>query len=174
MAQTLTSAERSNPPARRKACDACIKAKRRCNLVQPTCRRCSLRKIQCQYQPEQSRNDSLQRSLQQPSRRTIAKPLDPLQPADTPTIDPLMVDPLTMDTLTADTLATYFTGSMPDIVDMSISCEPQPSHFTDFPFLDNDHLSPDSASSSQLESINHPKGLFASPEKVIWPYPIYS
>lgn len=153
MPQTLTSAERSNPPARRKACDACIKAKRRCNLVQPTCGRCSLRRIQCQYQPEQRRHDSMQPSLQTSSRSTVAETLDPFQPADT---------------LTADALATYFTGSMSDIADLSPSCEPQPTYF---PFLDFDHMSSESASSSPLDSINPPQGLFAGPEQVILPYP---
>ncbi|OKL62913.1 hypothetical protein UA08_01999 [Talaromyces atroroseus] len=35
--------------SRRKACNACIKAKRRCDLQHPSCRRCIVRGIECYY-----------------------------------------------------------------------------------------------------------------------------
>ncbi|KAL4795169.1 hypothetical protein BDV19DRAFT_363743 [Aspergillus venezuelensis] len=41
--------ERNNPPPRRKSCDACRAAKRRCDLALPTCFRCSRRGIPCVY-----------------------------------------------------------------------------------------------------------------------------
>ncbi|KAI1178339.1 hypothetical protein F4777DRAFT_114449 [Nemania sp. FL0916] len=49
MPPSLSAIERSNPPPRRKSCAACIKAKRRCDLRQPSCLRCSQRKIPCAY-----------------------------------------------------------------------------------------------------------------------------
>ncbi|KAI0421489.1 hypothetical protein F5X98DRAFT_245507 [Xylaria grammica] len=49
MAPSLSAIERGNPPPRRKSCAACIKAKRRCDLRQPSCLRCSQRKIDCSY-----------------------------------------------------------------------------------------------------------------------------
>ncbi|KAL4955910.1 hypothetical protein BDW69DRAFT_104915 [Aspergillus filifer] len=41
--------ERNNPPPRRKSCDACRAAKRRCDLALPTCFRCARRGISCVY-----------------------------------------------------------------------------------------------------------------------------
>ena len=41
--------ERRNPPPRQKACAACTKAKRRCDFVSPSCARCSMRCIPCEY-----------------------------------------------------------------------------------------------------------------------------
>ncbi|KAH9989604.1 hypothetical protein F4779DRAFT_610358 [Xylariaceae sp. FL0662B] len=49
-----SSLERSNPPPRQKACAACVRAKRRCDLQSPTCTRCFQREIQCRYPPERS------------------------------------------------------------------------------------------------------------------------
>ncbi|KAF2966415.1 hypothetical protein GQX73_g7122 [Xylaria multiplex] len=49
MAPSLSTIERGNPPPRRKSCAACIKAKRRCDLRQPSCLRCSQRKLDCSY-----------------------------------------------------------------------------------------------------------------------------
>ncbi|KAI3333445.1 hypothetical protein F4824DRAFT_242533 [Ustulina deusta] len=53
MPPSLSSIERGNPPPRRKSsvcqCAACIRAKRRCDLRQPSCLRCSQRKIDCSY-----------------------------------------------------------------------------------------------------------------------------
>ncbi|KAI0112589.1 hypothetical protein GGR51DRAFT_46740 [Nemania sp. FL0031] len=49
MPPSLSAIERGNPPPRRKSCAACIKAKRRCDLRQPSCLRCSQRKIDCAY-----------------------------------------------------------------------------------------------------------------------------
>ncbi|KAL4971033.1 Zn(II)2Cys6 transcription factor domain-containing protein [Aspergillus stella-maris] len=44
-----SSVERNNPPPRRKSCDGCRAAKRRCDLAFPTCFRCSRRGIPCVY-----------------------------------------------------------------------------------------------------------------------------
>jgi len=49
MSQSLSAVERSNPPPRRKACLACVKAKRRCDLTSPACRRCAQRQLRCMY-----------------------------------------------------------------------------------------------------------------------------
>ncbi|KAI1260130.1 hypothetical protein F5Y18DRAFT_261298 [Xylariaceae sp. FL1019] len=49
MPPSLSQTERSNPPPRRKSCAACIKAKRRCDLGQPSCSRCSQRMLECTY-----------------------------------------------------------------------------------------------------------------------------
>jgi hypothetical protein len=57
MVQSLSSVERENPPPRRKSCQACIKARRRCDLASPACQRCAHRRISCQY-PSGSRNVS--------------------------------------------------------------------------------------------------------------------
>ena len=51
MVQSLSAAERGNPPPRRKSCLACIKAKRRCDLSSPVCARCRQRKYDCTYPP---------------------------------------------------------------------------------------------------------------------------
>ena len=48
-------AERSrcnNPQGRQKACSECAKAKRRCDLRQPSCLRCSRQKLCCSYPPQ--------------------------------------------------------------------------------------------------------------------------
>ncbi|KAI0203658.1 hypothetical protein F4808DRAFT_26611 [Astrocystis sublimbata] len=49
MRPSLSAIERGNPPPRRKSCAACIKTKRRCDARQPSCSRCSQRKIECLY-----------------------------------------------------------------------------------------------------------------------------
>ncbi|OIW28649.1 hypothetical protein CONLIGDRAFT_632908 [Coniochaeta ligniaria NRRL 30616] len=46
---SLSAIERANPPPRRKSCQACIKAKRRCDLGQPACLRCTQRLLECRY-----------------------------------------------------------------------------------------------------------------------------
>lgn len=45
----MSSLERDNPPPRRKSCEACRAAKRRCNLALPACFRCSQRGLACIY-----------------------------------------------------------------------------------------------------------------------------
>ncbi|KAL4922377.1 hypothetical protein BDW62DRAFT_217265 [Aspergillus aurantiobrunneus] len=45
----MSSVERNNPPPRRKSCDACRAAKRRCNLALPACFRCTRRNMACVY-----------------------------------------------------------------------------------------------------------------------------
>jgi hypothetical protein len=55
MPQSLSSAERDNPPPRRKSCTACIRAKRRCDLGQPACLRCAQRKLICRYDEPRQR-----------------------------------------------------------------------------------------------------------------------
>ncbi|KAB8255856.1 hypothetical protein BDV32DRAFT_141701 [Aspergillus pseudonomiae] len=42
-------AERENPPPRRKSCEACKTAKRRCDLAFPACSRCATRNTPCIY-----------------------------------------------------------------------------------------------------------------------------
>ena len=44
-----SAVERGNPPPRRKACAACIKAKRRCTQESPVCLRCCQRGLECKY-----------------------------------------------------------------------------------------------------------------------------
>ncbi|KAL8287882.1 hypothetical protein RB597_000128 [Gaeumannomyces tritici] len=51
MSSSLSSRERDNPPPRRKACVACIKSKRRCDVGLPACQRCLHRQIECVYEP---------------------------------------------------------------------------------------------------------------------------
>lgn len=51
MPQSLSAVERGNPPPRRKSCAGCISAKRRCDLVQPSCARCTQRSMPCKYPP---------------------------------------------------------------------------------------------------------------------------
>jgi len=57
--------ERGNPPPRRKACSACIKAKRRCTLGSPACLRCIQRKIECNY-PDASKHRPIRGSNHAP------------------------------------------------------------------------------------------------------------
>ncbi|POR34231.1 Uncharacterized protein TPAR_05558 [Tolypocladium paradoxum] len=53
---SLTARERANPPPRRKSCEACIKAKRRCDSAVPACLRCSQRRITCEYPGRSARH----------------------------------------------------------------------------------------------------------------------
>ncbi|KAE8374442.1 hypothetical protein BDV26DRAFT_295943 [Aspergillus bertholletiae] len=46
-------AERGNPPPRRKSCEACKTAKRRCDLAFPACSRCAIRNTPCIYPGQQ-------------------------------------------------------------------------------------------------------------------------
>ncbi|ROV98791.1 hypothetical protein VPNG_08430 [Cytospora leucostoma] len=55
MSPPLSRSERDDPPPRRKSCQACVKAKRRCDQRSPACLRCAQRKIQCQYPARPSR-----------------------------------------------------------------------------------------------------------------------
>ncbi|KAI1741449.1 hypothetical protein F4680DRAFT_457960 [Xylaria scruposa] len=84
MAPSLSAVERGNPPPRRKSCAACIKAKRRCDLRQPSCLRCSQRKIDCSY-PIHVENPSRKRSDTTPSSTEVSPNARPLE---------LMKDPL--------------------------------------------------------------------------------
>ncbi|PLB43976.1 hypothetical protein P170DRAFT_394113 [Aspergillus steynii IBT 23096] len=49
MQPSNSSTERSNPPPRRKSCEACKNAKRRCDLAFPACFRCARRNLTCVY-----------------------------------------------------------------------------------------------------------------------------
>lgn len=42
----------SNPQGRQKSCSECAKAKRRCDLRQPHCLRCTRQKLTCSYPPQ--------------------------------------------------------------------------------------------------------------------------
>ncbi|KAJ0417904.1 hypothetical protein BJY00DRAFT_196543 [Aspergillus carlsbadensis] len=44
-----SAVERDNPPPRRKSCEACRAAKRRCDLALPACFRCTRRNVACVY-----------------------------------------------------------------------------------------------------------------------------
>lgn len=46
----------SNPQGRQKSCSECAKAKRRCDLRQPSCLRCSRQGLTCSYPPQPSSN----------------------------------------------------------------------------------------------------------------------
>ncbi|KUI58581.1 Regulator of drug sensitivity 1 [Cytospora mali] len=56
MSPPLSRMERGDPPPRRKSCQACVKAKRRCDQRSPACLRCVQRKIMCQYPARPSEN----------------------------------------------------------------------------------------------------------------------
>ena len=56
MSPSLSRSEREDPPPRRKSCQACVKAKRRCDQRSPACLRCAQRKIRCQYPARPSRS----------------------------------------------------------------------------------------------------------------------
>lgn len=45
----MRQATETKPPPRRKSCEGCKTAKRRCDLAFPTCSRCMQRNIQCMY-----------------------------------------------------------------------------------------------------------------------------
>ncbi|TRX94296.1 hypothetical protein FHL15_004763 [Xylaria flabelliformis] len=64
MAPSLSAVERGNPPPRRKS------AKRRCDLRQPSCLRCSQRKIDCSY-PTHVENLSRKRNDTDPSSTEV-------------------------------------------------------------------------------------------------------
>ncbi|KIW15315.1 hypothetical protein PV08_05360 [Exophiala spinifera] len=49
MSLSRSAVERANPPPRRKSCDACIKAKRRCDYGKLACVRCAQRGLDCVY-----------------------------------------------------------------------------------------------------------------------------
>lgn len=53
MQPSNSSTERSNPPPRRKSCEACKIAKRRCDLAFPACLRCARRNLTCVYPGKQ-------------------------------------------------------------------------------------------------------------------------
>ncbi|KAI0016803.1 hypothetical protein F4780DRAFT_797454 [Xylariomycetidae sp. FL0641] len=74
MSHSLSALERENPPPRRKACTSCIKSKRRCDLRQPSCLRCSQRGIDCHYPPHTIRGHRLQREQTTPVTRSISPP----------------------------------------------------------------------------------------------------
>ncbi|KAJ5339384.1 hypothetical protein N7452_006112 [Penicillium brevicompactum] len=82
---------------RRKSCHQCVADKTRCNLKRPTCSRCSLKSIACQYpQTEASEAQELEHSSFV-SDKEHAGPSTPQQSLnlitqDTPTIDPNLFD----------------------------------------------------------------------------------
>ena len=74
---SFTARERYNPPPRRKACAACIKAKRRCDFALPSCLRCEQRNIPCKYPCRAPRNDHERRRIPGNSDAAIARTSPP-------------------------------------------------------------------------------------------------
>ncbi|KAK7744564.1 hypothetical protein SLS53_003450 [Cytospora paraplurivora] len=76
MSPPLSKSERDDPPPRRKSCQACVKAKRRCDQRSPACLRCAQRKIQCQYpaRPSQRPPSEWARSPLPPGVLTTSQP----------------------------------------------------------------------------------------------------
>ncbi|KAK3352690.1 hypothetical protein B0T25DRAFT_500981 [Lasiosphaeria hispida] len=73
-----STAERQNPPPRRKSCAACIKAKRRCTLESPSCLRCSQRALECIYPPGTSSRSRTRAPLRAAAPQPVSVPaLDP-------------------------------------------------------------------------------------------------
>lgn len=140
MPQSLTSIERGNPPARRKACLACIKSKRRCNFAQPTCLRCSQRIIQCRYRSEQSGRDRMQPVLPTDSNDAEVELVVPLEPVNL--FQP--VDSLTMSS----------NGAMLGDIGISLWSNNQPNLFNDFSIFDFDQMPPELAVSSPLHVLD--------------------
>lgn len=82
MSQSLSAVERRNPPPRRKSCETCTRAKRRCDLGTPTCLRCSQRKLACVYpQAPVGRRRA-------PTLPAISPPVDP--PSNDTSTEPLV------------------------------------------------------------------------------------
>lgn len=82
--------EREDPPPRRKSCHACVKAKRRCDQRQPTCTRCSQRKIACHF-----------------SSRPARSPVAPTNPSSS-TLTELAPDNCVIDGISTDFLASAY------------------------------------------------------------------
>jgi hypothetical protein len=84
--------ERDNPPPRRKSCHSCVKAKRRCDQKQPTCTRCSQRKIVCHY-PSRAVRSEAQAAAYSQSPTTLSGPASGPEPvpggssAEKPVVD---------------------------------------------------------------------------------------
>ncbi|KAE8138385.1 hypothetical protein BDV38DRAFT_270579 [Aspergillus pseudotamarii] len=67
-------AERGNPPPRRKSCEACKTAKRRCDLAFPACSRCATRNTPCIYP---GRQPAIPQELIDEMVESIAQTVDP-------------------------------------------------------------------------------------------------
>jgi hypothetical protein len=92
MPVSLSTAERANPPPRRKSCLACIKAKRRCDARRPSCLRCCQRNIPCNYP-----STSLGTTYMAPPPQTISPSLLELTDPDfftSPELAALLAEPL--------------------------------------------------------------------------------
>ncbi|ORY71364.1 uncharacterized protein BCR38DRAFT_381888 [Pseudomassariella vexata] len=130
MPQSLSSLERGNPPPRRKACSACIKAKRRCDLGQPGCTRCSLRKIPCRYSRPERSDDSRTGPIDNMS--DILKTTDILEVSPQPEV-PSTIDaiPTITDTSTSGAFALTLTDFSNDDVFNLGFMSPEPPNSLD-------------------------------------------
>ncbi|KAI1361357.1 hypothetical protein F5Y08DRAFT_314936 [Xylaria arbuscula] len=149
MPPSLSSIERGNPPPRRKSCAACIKAKRRCDLHQPSCLRCTQRRIECSYPVPAGTH---------PKRRGIETPSSSSHSETSPTAQ--AQDDFMKDISLTDASSSWDTGCFDFNLDLSAayntnnasSCAPFPNISFDEPmlhgleFLDDDaahaHQSP--------------------------------
>lgn len=71
------------PPPRRKSCTACVKAKRRCDLLTPQCTRCFQKSLECVYHGQVPRKKNL-------NPCGFNNAVFPRQAAFAPTSDPSM------------------------------------------------------------------------------------
>ncbi|KEZ40369.1 hypothetical protein SAPIO_CDS8223 [Scedosporium apiospermum] len=147
---SMTAVERANPPPRRKSCAACTKAKRRCDLAQPSCLRCAGRGIECHYphgiRPNNSnRLTSLSSTPSTPSTPSSIHAASVILEAPVPTTPVLNK---TTETFAFDALLDEFLTrepvSMNGVDCMSYGCdlvqEPSPqSGSIDLPGLDNNN-----------------------------------
>ncbi|PKS07190.1 hypothetical protein jhhlp_005790 [Lomentospora prolificans] len=112
---SMTAFERANPPPRRKSCAACTKAKRRCDLGQPSCLRCAGRGIECHYPHGSSRphnNHRLASLLSAPG--TPSPNLSPsVVSLETPASTPVSALNKTAETFSFDALLDEFLAREP-------------------------------------------------------------
>lgn len=102
MNSSLSSLERGNPPPRGKACASCAASKRRCDLKQPACTRCSQRRTRCRYPEGEHPNGNISDIFPVQDAQPLAQSFD------------LDTEPLVMD---------YIITHVPNQVQMS--CRPE-------------------------------------------------
>jgi hypothetical protein len=129
MPQSLSSAERDNPPPRRKSCTACIRAKRRCDLGHLACLRCAQRNLPCHYD--------------EPAQRILSSPqMTPVSGSSWPGIEIPSIDPSIPGSEVTETSSLgptivldcfgqipahplpHFLGGDPDLADISLDLIP--------------------------------------------------
>ncbi|KAB5513094.1 hypothetical protein GE09DRAFT_1047205 [Coniochaeta sp. 2T2.1] len=125
---SLSAIERSNPPPRRKSCQACIKAKRRCDLGQPACIRCTQRLIECRYTPNNTST---------PPRSRLAATMDKRQSAAS--AEPISIPPSALHSQEELQPAATQTDWDKVISDLTSTTDPAAMD-ANFDFLDNDDM----------------------------------